>query len=53
MNMLQQIQHRRFIVLDDKQLSSACKWYVLASQRINPLDMEQNSIIKRPWCVRT
>jgi hypothetical protein len=52
-NMLREIKHIRFTVLNDKQQSFANYWFVLRPTGIDPIGIEQNSTANRPWCVRT
>lgn len=47
------LRHMRLSILNDKQLSFSCYWYVPANSVIDPIGIEQNSTYKRPWYART
>jgi len=51
--MVRVYQHMRFIELNNKQLLSACYWYVPATINFGSIGIDQNSTEARPWFPRT
>lgn len=51
--MQKQLQHIRFIMLDDQLSLTGCYWYVQAHRSIEPKGNENDRIHKRPDYVHT